>query len=91
MSWGHPGLGATRIATLYGQPDKVAIFGYEKGATMDYESLAPARRTMFFLGNEGFSNLQEAGLRLFDAAVDWTLGGSPELTTPAPAPASGQP
>lgn len=89
MSWGSPGLGATRIATLYGQPDKVAIFGYEKGATMDYESLAPARRTMFFLGNEGFSNLQEAGLRLFDAAVDWTLGGSPELATPAPAP--GQP
>lgn len=49
MSWGKPGLGATIIATVYGQPEKVAIWGYEKGATMDYESLAPAKRLMFFL------------------------------------------
>ena len=75
MSWGKPGLGAITIATLYGQPEKAAIFGYEKGATMDYESMAPARRVMFFLGNEGFTNLSEAGLRLFDAAVDWAAGG----------------
>jgi hypothetical protein len=52
MSWGKPGLGATIIATLYGQPEKAAIFAYEKGATMDYEALAPARRVMFFLSNE---------------------------------------
>ena len=75
MSWGQPGLGAITIATLYGQPEKAAIFGYEKGATMDYESLAPARRIMFFLGSEGFANLLPAGLRLFDAAVDWAVGG----------------
>lgn len=74
MSWGRPGLGATTIATLYGQPDKAAIFGYEKGATMDYESLAPARRVMFFLGNETFTNLSPAGRLLFDAAVDWAVG-----------------
>jgi hypothetical protein len=74
MSWGKPGLGATTIATLYGQPDKAAIFGYEKGATMDYESLAPARRGMLFLGNETFTNLSPAGRLLFDAAVDWAAG-----------------
>lgn len=74
MSWGRPGLGATTIATLYGQPGKAAIFGYEKGATMDYESLAPARRVMFFLGNETFTNLSPAGLQLFDAAIDWAVG-----------------
>lgn len=74
MSWGKPGLGATTIATLYGQPEKAAIFGYEKGATMDYESLAPARRVMFFLGNETFTNLSPIGLQLFDAAVDWAAG-----------------
>ena len=74
MSWGRPGLGATTIATLYGQPEKAAIFGYEKGATMDYESLAPARRVMFFLGNDGFTNLAAAGRALFDAAVDWAAG-----------------
>lgn len=73
MSWGKPGLGATIIATLYGQPEKVAIWGYEKGATMDYESLAPAKRLMFFLNNETFSNLSEDGLKLFDAAIQWSL------------------
>jgi hypothetical protein len=74
MSWGKPGLGAVTIATLYGQPGKAAIFGYEKGATMDYESLAPARRVMFFLGNDTFTHLSPASLTLFDAAVDWCVG-----------------
>lgn len=77
MGWGKPGLGATTIATLHGQPEKAAIFGYEKGATMDYESLAPARRVMFFLDNDTFTNLSPAGLRLFDAAVDWAVAGPP--------------
>jgi hypothetical protein len=46
---------------------------YEKQAPMSYESLAPARRVMFFLDNETFPNLSPAGLKLFDAAVDWAL------------------
>ena len=71
MSWGKPGLGATIIATIYGQPEKVAIWGYEKGATMDYESLAPAKRLMFFLNNDTFTNLSDDGLRLFDASIEW--------------------
>ncbi|AFQ48483.1 hypothetical protein [Burkholderia cepacia] len=74
MSWGKPGLGAITIATVYGQPDKAAIFAYEKGATMDYETLAPARRVMFFLDNDTFANLSPAGVALFDAAVDWAAG-----------------
>ena len=73
MSWGKPGLGATIIATVYGQPEKVAIWGYEKGATMDYESLAPAKRLMFFLSNDTFDNLSKSGLQLFDASVEWML------------------
>lgn len=75
MNWGKPGLGARTIATIYGEPDKVAIFGYERGATMDYESVAPARRVMFFLDNETFTNLSPAGMQLFDAAVDWAAAG----------------
>ncbi|MFT4069160.1 hypothetical protein [Paraburkholderia sp.] len=71
MSWGKPGLGASIIATIYGQPEKAAIFTYEKGATMDYEALAPARRVMFFMDNDSFPNLSESGIRLFDAAIDW--------------------
>ncbi|ENW80502.1 hypothetical protein F909_01788 [Acinetobacter sp. ANC 3929] len=73
MSWGKPGLSATIIATIYGQPEKVAIWGYEKGATMDYESLAPAKRLMFFLNNDTFNNLSEDGLKLFDAAIYWLV------------------
>lgn len=73
MGWGKPGLGATTIATIYGQPEKAAVFGYEAGATMDYETLAPARRVMLFLGNDGFGNLSPVGLRLFDAAIDWAV------------------
>lgn len=76
MSWGKPGLGATIIATIYGQPEKVAIFGYEIGATMDYETLAPARRVMLFMGNDGFANLSADGLKLFDAAIDWAIGSA---------------
>lgn len=71
MNWGKPGLGASTIATLPGEPGKAAIFGYEKGATMDYETIAPARRVMFFLDNETFGNLTPTGLQLLDAAVHW--------------------
>jgi len=74
MSWGKPGLGATIIATVYGQPEKAAIFGYEKGATMDYESLAPARRVMMFLDNATFTMVSPQGLCLFDSALLWTAG-----------------
>ncbi|MBI0329718.1 hypothetical protein I6G79_22340 [Burkholderia plantarii] len=74
MSWGKPGLGASIIATVYGQPEKAAIFAYEKGATMDYEALAPARRVMLFLDNDTFPNLSTAGVALFDAAVNWAAG-----------------
>ncbi|SAK85681.1 hypothetical protein AWB78_04353 [Caballeronia calidae] len=38
---------------------------------MDYETLAPARRAMFFLCNDMFTNLSPDGLRLLDAAVRW--------------------
>jgi len=73
MGWGKPGLGASIIATLPGQPDRAAIFCYERGATMDYDFLAPARRTFFLLDNDTFGNLNAEGLKLFDAAVAWTI------------------
>lgn len=46
----HPlvaGLAAVLIATLRGEPEKAAIFSYERGATMNGEFLAPARRIGF--------------------------------------------
>lgn len=74
MGWGKPGLGAAIIATMPGQPDKAVIYGYEKGATMDYDFIAPARRVMFFLDNTTFPLLTPTGIQLFDAAVKWTIG-----------------
>ena len=73
MNWGKPGLGAVTIATLRGEPDKAAIFAYEKGATMNGEFLAPARRLSFFLWQDTFGHLRPEGLALFRAAVLWAV------------------
>jgi hypothetical protein len=73
MNWGKPGLGATTIATLLGEPDKAAIFAYEKGATMNGEFLAPARRVSFFLWQDTFDQLRPEGLALFKSAVLWAV------------------
>lgn len=77
MNWGRPGLGAAIIATLPGDPTKALIFGYEKGATMDDDHLAPARRVFLFLDNATFGDLNPAGQELFDAAVNWAAGHQP--------------
>ncbi len=74
MNWGKPGLGAITIATLRGEPDKVAIFAYERGATMNNEALAPARRVSLFIWQDAFGNLRMEGKKLFDAAVLWAVG-----------------
>ena len=76
FTWGKPGLGATIIATIAGMPEKAVIFGYEKGTIMDGESAAPARRVMFFLDGETFDELNETGLKLFDAAISWAAGST---------------
>ena len=76
MNWGKPGLGAVTIATLRGEPDKAAIFAYEKGATMNWEAIAPARRVSFFLWSDTFLQLRPEGLALFKAAVLWAVSPS---------------
>jgi len=43
-------------------------------------AVAPGRRVMFFLHDNAFANLTPDGLKLFDAATDWTLG-NPEPAT----------
>jgi hypothetical protein len=73
MGWSRPGLGASIIATMPGQPEKAVIFGYERGATMDYDFVAPARRVFLPLDNDTFSQLNSNGIKLFDAATDWAL------------------
>ena len=73
MNWGKPGLGAITIATLRGEPEMAAIFGYERGATMNWEFLAPARRVSFFLWQDTFEQMRPEGLGLFRAAVLWAV------------------
>lgn len=70
-SWGKPGLGAATIATLAGEPDKAVIFAYEKGAIMTGDFAAPSRRVALFMAEDTFDVLNDAGLKLFDAAFLW--------------------
>ncbi|MGF6754460.1 hypothetical protein [Paraburkholderia sp. GAS42] len=74
MGWGKPAPGATVIATVPGEPTEAVMFAYEKGATMDYDFIAPARRVAVFLGNRSFEKLSADGATLFDAALDWAVG-----------------
>jgi hypothetical protein len=73
MNWGKPGMGAVTVATLRGEPEKAAIFAYERGATMNGEFLAPARRVSFFLWQDTFEGLRPEGLALFRSAVLWAV------------------
>ncbi|CDK26251.1 unnamed protein product [Kuraishia capsulata CBS 1993] len=74
VGFGQPGLGADIIGTVPGTPDQALIFSYEEGATMDYDFIAPARRVFFGMGNAAFGNLTDAGLAIFDAAVEYAIG-----------------
>lgn len=74
--WGRPGLGADMVMTVPGEPDKAMLFGYERGATMDYDFVAPARRVFIGLENASFDKLNDNGRRLFDAAVSWAAAGA---------------
>ena len=75
MSWGRAalGTGATVIATLRGEPEKAAIFAFEKGATMANDRPAPARRVMFFLDSDAFEQLRPEGQALLRAALLWAV------------------
>jgi len=72
VSYGNPtNAGAVKIATVVGNPNQVAIFGYEPGSSLNGTNKATARRVFLFLENSGISTLTPAGLALFDAAINW--------------------
>lgn len=72
VTWGRPPPGAAKIAVMGLEPTKVALFAFERG-TMMLDRVAPARRVGFFATDRsGVSGTNEA-MRLFDAAVDWSL------------------
>jgi hypothetical protein len=99
--WGRPGPGAQVVAVFEGNPDKAALFTYEKGSTLEDGAVAPARRVGFYLGRDNFHLLTAAygpaardpdqrtwyvGLKLFDAALAWAA--SPPPAPPAHDPAA---
>lgn len=73
LKWAFPPPSATIIATLPNSFRERAIFGFEKGAAMADEFIAPARRTLFPVDNPAFDDLTEQGHTLFDATVLWTI------------------
>jgi hypothetical protein len=73
VGWGNPGAGAARIATLAGNPGRVAIFAYPKGTEMAAAVMAPARRVGFFALETAAARLTGAGVQLLAAAIDWAL------------------
>jgi hypothetical protein len=75
LRWGTPAPTATVGATLPGDPDKAALFGYQKGAQM-VSGVAPARRVGMFLSDSGLQPdlVSPQTVRAFDASVSWALG-----------------
>jgi hypothetical protein len=73
MGWGKPGLGASILATFPGEDTMAAAFVYEKGATMNCEAIAPARRAFIFVDTAAFPDMNADGLKIFDAAVAWLV------------------
>jgi hypothetical protein len=73
LTWGNPAAGAVRVASLPANPNRIVIFGYEKGTQMAGLT-APGRRIGLFLGDTAAARLTTEGWALFDAAVRWASG-----------------
>ena len=76
MGWCEPAPSAIVIATVPNQPDHAAIFGYEKGSTMAFSFVAPARRAVFPLDFPMFARLTPEGLALYESVLFWLVSGS---------------
>lgn len=72
MGWSSPPPGAEVIATIPNQPH-ATIYVFEKGATMAYDAVAPARRALFPIDAPRFPDLTEEGLLMYGATITWLL------------------
>jgi hypothetical protein len=73
LSWGKPNGNAAKIASVVGNGNRTALYGYERGASM-VGLAAPARRVGFFLEDNEAVRLNTAGWNIFDAALRWATG-----------------
>jgi hypothetical protein len=78
--------GVTLIAAATENPDEHAIFAADVGDELlgdgsdGFPATAAGRRVMFFVSDQGFSELTPQGIQLFNAAIDWAAarpGGIP--------------
>jgi galactitol-specific phosphotransferase system IIB component len=78
VTWGKVGKSAKVVATLTGKKEAAVIYIYNKGTELFDGTIAAGMRIGFFLEEEnitGTSNFMTTeGLRLFDAAVKFSLG-----------------
>jgi hypothetical protein len=71
MTWGIPDANAQIVATIQGEPTHACVYGYEKGAVLTDGSTAAERRAILPMSDVTFTYLNSAGVKIFDAAVDW--------------------
>jgi len=62
------------VATQVADPSNKMIYYYEKGEKGFNNFVMPARRLFFFFQDNTAASANENGWKLFDAAVDWSLG-----------------
>lgn len=72
LGWATPAAAALKGATLPGDPSRVVVFGYEKGAQMT-TLIAPERRAGFAIRETLAANLNADGLKLFDSILEWVI------------------
>ncbi|MEI7025598.1 hypothetical protein [Paenibacillus sp. y28] len=73
VGYGLPGKEAKVIATGAGDKGKATIYYYDKGAKGDGGYTTKARISYFFMNNGMDENMTDAGWKLLDNLVVWTL------------------
>ena len=84
IGWGVPQGDVEIVATLVGDGEKAAIYGYQEGAVLADGNAAPERRSFVFATDELLGKADANALKLIDSAIDWT-GGTGFLTSPSSA------
>jgi hypothetical protein len=72
LGWGIPAASALKGATIVGNAQQVAIFGYATGAQM-VGMTAPAKRAGFAIREAMAASLNEDGKKLFDSVLSWVV------------------
>ena len=74
IGWGVPQGDVEIVATLVGDGEKAAIYGYQEGAVLADGNAAPERRSFVFATDELLGKADANALKLIDSAIDWTGG-----------------